>query len=171
MYHAVYTLLLQTMHIFDFLYLLLTKTLIFIHNKMFLINKVCEECILNGFHKFNCIERKKRNKHECLINRIIVLTSNLHAFKNIFFQNNAILRIKIFIILFILQEKQFWKIVKAERNLVKLKLTHRRVFKAVGKRKTVCTKRKSQYCCEYYNEIVIKPSCFLYTNAALNASL
>lgn len=84
------------MHIFDFLYLLLTKTLIFIHNKMLLINKVCEECILNGFHKFNCIERKKRNKHECLKNRIIVLTSNLHAFKNIFFQNNAILRIKIF---------------------------------------------------------------------------
>lgn len=84
------------MHIFDFLYLVLTKTLIFIHNKMLLINKVCEECILNGFHKFNCIERKKRNKNECLINRIIVLTSNLHAFKIFFFQKNAILRIKIF---------------------------------------------------------------------------
>lgn len=84
------------MHIFDFLYLVLTKTLIFIHNKMLLINKVCEECILNGFHKFNCIERKKRNKNECLINRIIVLTSNLHAFKIFFFKKNAILRIKIF---------------------------------------------------------------------------
>lgn len=73
------------MYIFDFLYLFLIKILIFIYNKMLLINKVCEECILNGFYKFNCIERKKRNKNECLINRIIVLILNFYVFKNIFF--------------------------------------------------------------------------------------
>lgn len=52
---------------------------------MLLINKVCEECILNGFYKFNCIERKIRNKNECLINRIIVLILIFYVFKNIFF--------------------------------------------------------------------------------------
>lgn len=138
---------------------------------MLLINKVCKECILNGFHKFNCIERKNRNKHECLINRIIVLTSNLHAFKNIFFQNNAILRIKIFHYIIHFTGKTILKNSESRKKSGEAKVTHRRVFKAVGKRNTVCTKRKSQYCCEYYNEIVIKPSCFLYTNAALNASL
>lgn len=171
MYHAVYTLLFQTMYIFDFLYLLLTKTEIFIHSKILLINKVCEECILNGFHKFNCIERKKRNKHECLINIIIVPTSNLYAFKiYFFFQNNAMLKFKIFHYIIHLQEKQFWKRGKAERNLVKLKLILQS-RQGCGKEKNSLTKRKSKYFCEYYNEIVIKPSCFLYTNAALNASL
>lgn len=81
------------------------------------------------------------------------------------------LRIKIFNFIIHFTGKTILKKGESRKKSGEAKVNSAESSRLWEREKQFVLKRKSKYFCEYYNDIVIKPSCFLYTNAALNAGL